>query len=91
VSAYDDALTVLRAWAGELVEVCLEPEGTVMHGRLEEREGAGAGEALFALAGEGLTGVAVALFRDGVRTAARDGDALVVEQGRVTLTVTRRR
>jgi hypothetical protein len=89
VTAFDDAVAMLRSWVGEPVVVRLDPEGTVMHGRLTERVGAGADTALFALDGGGLTGVAVALFRDGVGAIVRDGDQLVVEQGRVTVTVAR--
>lgn len=84
---FDEAVAVLRGWAGERVVVRLEPETSVMEGPLCEREGGGPDCALFAVVP--LSGVAVALFRDGVRSVALDGDQLVVEQGQVTLTVTR--
>jgi hypothetical protein len=89
---FDDALALLRSWVGAAVVVELEPEGTVMHGRLAERDSAGIDGALFSLSRDDpdqreTTGVAVALFRDGVSSAAYDGDRLVVEQGRVTVKV----
>ena len=89
---YDDALALLRSWVGAPVVVELEPEGTVMEGRLAERDSAGIDGALFSLSREDsdqreTTGVAVALFRDGVRSAERDCDQLVVEQGRMTVKV----
>jgi len=89
VSAFDDAVAVLRSWIGEAVVIVLEPEGTVMHGQLSELGSQEGGEALFAVDAEQLTGVAVALFADGVRSATRAGDELVVQQGRMTVTVSR--
>ena len=70
----------------------LDPDGTVMHGRLAELDPAGIDGALFALhrdepGARDTTGVAIALFRDGVRSAERRDDALVVQQGRMTVTV----
>lgn len=87
--SFDAAVEVLRAWTGQPVVVRLEPEGTVMTGRLSELDSHGVDSALFALDEERLTGVAVALFRDAVGEVTREGDELVVEQGRVTVTVTR--
>jgi hypothetical protein len=88
---YDDAVAVLRSWETTPVVVELEPDGTVMHGRLAELDAAGIDGALFCLTatpGErATTGVAIALFRDSVRSAEHRDGALVVEQGRVTLTV----
>jgi hypothetical protein len=88
---YDDAVAVLRAWETTPVIVELEPDGTVMQGRLAELDPAGIDGVLFSLrAAPGertTTGVAIALFRDSVRSAERRDGALVVEQGRVTLTV----
>lgn len=86
--AFDEAVAVMRSWSGEPVAVHLAPEGTVMRGRLSELDSDDPDSAMFALDGEQLTGVAVALFRDGVRSATRQGDELVVQQGRVTVTVT---
>jgi hypothetical protein len=43
---------------------------------------------MFTLEGEGLTGVAVALFADGVREATLTGEELVIHQGRMTVRVT---
>jgi hypothetical protein len=88
---YDEAMAVLRSWETTLVVVELEPEGTVMRGRLSELDAAGIDGVLFSLRaapGErATTGVAIALFRDSVRSAERRDGALVVEQGRVTVTV----
>jgi hypothetical protein len=86
---YEEALAVLRSWSGEAVVVRLDPEGTVLAGRLSELDSAGIDGALFGLDSERLTGVAFAHFRDGVRAAGGDAHELVVEQGRVTVTVTR--
>lgn len=85
---YDDAVAVLRAWVGRLVEVALDPEGTRMSGRLSELDSTGTDGALFALDAEQLSGVAVALFRDGIDAVRHEGGTLVVEQGVVTVTVT---
>jgi hypothetical protein len=89
--SFEAAVGVLRAWAGEPVVVHLEPEGTVMTGVLSELDSEGVDGALFALDREQLSGVAVALFRDGVGSVVHEGDELVVEQGRMTVTVTRSR
>lgn len=86
---FDEALTTLRAWLGEDVVVELDPEGTVMRGRLSELDAAGVDGALFALDEERTSGVALALFRDGVTSAVREDDRLVVRQGAVTATVIR--
>ena len=87
--SFDAAVAVLRAWEGEPVVVRLEPEGSVMSGVLAELDSEGVDGALFAVDREQLSGVAVALFRDGARTVASGPRELVVEQGRVTVTVTR--
>ena len=47
---FDALLGHLRGWAGEAVVLTLEPEGTVLRGRLAELDGAGLDGALFALA-----------------------------------------
>lgn len=85
---YDEAVAVLRAWVGRAVDVALEPEGTRMSGRLSELDSTGTDGALFALDAEQLSGVAVALFRDGVDAVREQDDTLVIEQGVVTVTVT---
>ncbi len=90
---FDDAAAELRGWEGRAVVVELLPDGTVMRGRLRELDAAGIDGALFSLHGSGggardATGIAIALFRDGVRDASRHGDTLVVHQGRMTLRVT---
>jgi hypothetical protein len=89
--SFDDAVAVLRSWLGEPVVVTLEPDGTVMHGPLAELDSEGTDGALFAVDPDQTTGVAIALFRDGLRSAVREDDELVVVQGRVTVTVTRTR
>jgi hypothetical protein len=90
---FDTAVGVLRGWAGEPVVVRLDPDGSVMRGRLQELDATGLDGAAFALAdhdgGVPPTGVAVALFRDTARTLAAGGRELVVEQGRVRITVRR--
>ena len=89
--SFEAAVGVLRAWVGEPVVVHLEPEGTLRTGVLSELDSHGVDGALFAVDREQLSGVAVALFRDGVGSVAHEGDELVVEQGRMTVTVTRSR
>ena len=84
---FDELLGALRGWLGERVVIELEPEGTELRGRLTELDSAGVDGALFAVDAERTTGVALALFRDGVRAAWRDGDRLVARQGEVTATV----
>jgi hypothetical protein len=86
---FDAAVAVLRGWLGQPVTVELEPEGTRMAGRLSEIDATGTDGALFAVDAEHLSGVAVALFRDGVDAVRHEDDALVVQQGLVTVTVTR--
>jgi hypothetical protein len=86
---YDDAVTVLRGWCGERVVVELAPEESRMEGELAELDPAGVDGALFAVDREERSGVAVALFRDGVDHVRHEGDELVIGQGRVTVTVTR--
>jgi hypothetical protein len=92
MSDYDEAVAVLRAWGGEDVLVRLDPDGAMMRGRLQEADAAGLGGAAFALAGDGgvpPTGVAVALFRDAAAIVERGERHLVVDQGRVRITVRR--
>lgn len=84
---FDDAVAVLRSWLGTEVVVVLEPEGTVMRGALAEID-AEPSTAMFTVGGDRLTGVAIALFADGVRDAALDDGELVIHQGRMTVRVT---
>ena len=81
---FDDALAVLHGWKGREVTIHLTPEGTTMRGRLSPLDS----EGLFAVDAEELTGVALALFRDGFEEARLDDETLTVRQGRVTATVT---
>jgi hypothetical protein len=93
VASFEDAVAVLRAWVGDPVLVRLDPDGAVMRGRLQEADAAGLDGAAFALADEDgrvtATGLAIALFRDAARVVDRGGGHLVVEQGRVRITVRR--
>ncbi|MCW2991808.1 MAG: hypothetical protein JWM73_2402 [Solirubrobacterales bacterium] len=84
---FDAALALLRGWCGRAVRVELEPEGTRLAGLLSELDPAGVDGALFALDQEQLSGVAFALFRDGAEVVRHEDGVLVVEQGRVTVTV----
>ena len=91
---FDDAVAALRGWVGARVVVRLDPDEAVMRGRLVELEEAGLpGGAAFALgddeAGLPPTGVAIALFPDAARVVEAGDDTLVVEQGRVRITVRR--
>jgi hypothetical protein len=85
--SFDAATRILRSWLGQPVTVEIEPDGTVMEGVLAEREDSG-DPAYFTVDPDDTTGVAVALFGDGVRSAVLDGETLRIEQGRMTLTVT---
>ena len=85
--SFDDAVALLRSWIGVPVVVRLDPEVSIMRGTLSELASDGIDGALFAVDAPERTGVAVALFRDGVGAIVRDGDQLVVEQGLVTVTV----
>jgi hypothetical protein len=90
-SPYEEAVAVLRAWTGATVAIELLPEGTVLRGRLAELDPTGIDGALFAL-GEGdggESGVALALFRDAVEEARREGEELRVRQGQMTHVVRR--
>jgi hypothetical protein len=91
---FQHAVAVLRGWAGSRVVVRLDPDEAVMRGRLVELEEAGLGDgAAFALgddeAGLPPTGVAIALFPDAARLLEAGDETLVVEQGRVRITVRR--
>lgn len=86
---YDEAIALLRSWVGIPVVVRLEPEVSVMAGVLSELPGDGIDGVLFAVDAPQRTGVALALFRDAVTAAQVQAGALVVEQGQVTVTVTR--
>lgn len=82
----------LRSWVGEHVVVVLEPDHSVMEGRLHELDSTGTDGALFALdhPDKKTSGVAIALFRDAFQTAVLDADgALHVRQGRIEIIVTR--
>jgi hypothetical protein len=90
---FDEAVAALRGWVGEHVVVRLDPDEAVMEGRLHEFVSPGIDGAAFALSDEATgmppTGVAVALFRDAARLVDAAPDMLVVEQGRVRITVRR--
>jgi hypothetical protein len=84
------AVDQLRSWADQPVVVVLEPDHSVMEGRLHELDSTGTDGALFALRhpSHKTTGVAVALFRDAFREARLEDGALHVLQGRVEIIVT---
>jgi hypothetical protein len=84
------AVDQLRSWADEPVVVVLEPDHSVMEGRLHELDSTGTDGVLFALRhpSRRTTGVAVALFRDAFREARLDAGALHVLQGRIEIIVT---
>lgn len=84
------AVDQLRTWCDEHVVVVLEPDHSVMEGRLHELDSTGTDGALFALdhPDRKTTGVAVALFRDAFHEAHLEGGALHVRQGRIEIIVT---
>lgn len=84
---FDDVVAVLRGWLGREVVIELAPEGTVLRGTLAELDAAGVDGALFAVDPQRTSGVALALFRDSLRSAALEGERLVACQGEVTVTV----
>jgi hypothetical protein len=84
---FDEAVAVLRDWLGEDVVIELQPEGTVLAGVLSELDSAGVGGALFAVDAQRTSGVALALFRDALRSADVEDGRLVFAQGEVTGTV----
>jgi hypothetical protein len=88
---FDELVSVLQTWLGEPVVLTLLPEDTTLRGRLATLDAAGIDGALFALEeGDGApSGVAMALFRDALVDARRDGDELVVRQGQMVMRITR--
>lgn len=81
---YDEAVAVLDGWTGREVTIHLAPEGTTMAGRLSSLDA----EGLYAVDADELTGIALALFRDGFGEAVLAEDTLTVRQGLVTATIT---
>lgn len=88
------AVDQLRGWCDRQVVVVVEPDHSVMHGRLHELDSTGTEGVLFALdhPDRKTTGVAVALFGDAFREAYVDpaDGALHVLQGRMEIIVTPR-
>jgi hypothetical protein len=85
---FDAALATLRSWQGRPVVVVLEPDHSVMEGRLREIDAAGIDGAMFTVSPTGVS-VAMTLFRDAFAAADLDDDGtLRVRQGRVELLVT---
>ncbi|HWV85360.1 MAG TPA: hypothetical protein VNZ62_07930 [Capillimicrobium sp.] len=86
---FEAALNQLRMWCDRPVTVVVEPDHSVMHGRLRELDSTGTDGAMFAVDREDrpTTGVAVALFRDAFASARLEGSALYVEQGRMEIIV----
>ena len=85
--SFDAAVATLRSWIGRDVVVEVRPDGTMMEGALAERDDSG-DPAFFTVDPYDTTGVAIALFGDGVRSAVLEGETLTIEQGRMTLVVT---
>lgn len=88
---FAEVVDQLRGWAGEHVVVVLEPDHSVMEGRLHELDSTGIDGVLFALdhPDKKTSGVALALFRDAFHTAELDAaGALHVSQGRIEIIVT---
>jgi hypothetical protein len=86
---FDDAVAQVRSWCETTVEVVLEPDHSVMSGRLYEVDSTGLDGALFAVDHHerSTTGIAVALFRDAFAAASLQDGRLLVEQGRNEITV----
>jgi hypothetical protein len=86
---FDAAVAQVRSWCERTVEVVLEPDHSVMSGRLYEIDSQGLDGALFAVdhPERTTTGVAVALFRDAFAGAELAGDRLRIAQGRNEITV----
>jgi hypothetical protein len=86
---FDDVVAHVRSWCERPVEVVLEPDHSVMSGRLYEIDSTGLDGALFAVDHDerATTGVAVALFRDAFRGAALHDAVLRIEQGRIEIAV----
>jgi hypothetical protein len=86
---FDAVVAQVRSWCEQPVEVVLEPDHSVMSGRLHELDSTGLDGALFALAhaARTTTGVAVALFRDAFASAELDAGVLRVQQGRIEISV----
>jgi hypothetical protein len=84
---FDELIGALDAWLGEPVVLTLLPEDTTLRGRLTALDAAGIDGALYGLAdGDGApSGVALALFRDAVVDARREGEQIVVQQGQMVL------
>lgn len=84
---FDAALATLRGWQQRPVVVVLEPDHSVMEGRLREVDAAGIDGAMFTVSPKGVS-VAMTLFRDAFEAAdLRDDGALHVRQGRMEIIV----
>jgi hypothetical protein len=86
---FDAVVAQVRSWCEQPVEVVLEPDHSVMSGRLYEVDSTGLDGALFAVDHEErtTTGIAVALFRDAFHDAAFADDVLRVQQGKIEIIV----
>jgi hypothetical protein len=86
---FDAVVAQVRSWCERPVEVVLEPDHSVMSGRLYEIDSTGLDGALFAVEHDErtTTGIAVALFRDAFVDAAFADDVLRVGQGRIEIIV----
>jgi len=92
---FEQAVDQLRSWVDAYVVVVLEPDHSVMEGRLHELDSTGTDGALFALdhPSRKTTGVAIALFENAFHEARLDPatGALHVHQGRIEIIVTPQR
>ena len=92
---FEQAVDQLRSWVDAYVVVVLEPDHSVMEGRLHELDSTGTDGALFALdhPSRKTTGVAIALFENAFQEAHVDpaDGALHVRQGRIEIIVTPQR
>ncbi len=86
---FDAVVAQVRSWCDRPVEVVLEPDHSVMSGRLYEIDSTGLDGALFAVDHDErtTTGIAVALFHDAFRGASFADEVLRVEQGRIEIII----
>lgn len=86
---FDAVVAQVRSWCDRSVVVLLEPDHSVMSGRLYEIDSTGLDGALFAVDHDErtTTGIAVALFRDAFVGATLADGALTIGQGRIEIIV----
>lgn len=86
---FEAALNQLRMWCDRPVTIVVEPDHSVMEGRLRELDATGIDGAMFAVdhPQRRTTGVAVALFRDAFGSARLEDGVLTIRQGRMEIIV----